>query len=137
SYQSSNTFTVPDGTFPVVVRDAHQCTATTSVVVGRIDNMFLSIAPRDTTICVGQSVPFITTSNPGITTFTWSSWNASPNTIDSITLKDATVTPVDTASYILHAQLGVCERWDSTRVFVLHKPKAHAGPDAGICFGSR
>ena len=138
TYQASNIFTgVANGSYNIIVRDANQCTANAPVVVNRIDNMVLAITPRDTTICFGQSVTFQPQTNPETTIFVWTSPNAAITTIDDDSIKNATVTPVDTARYILHAQLGVCERWDSTDVYVLHKPIANAGPDAGICYGSR
>jgi gliding motility-associated-like protein len=56
-----------------------------------------------------------------------------PATIDTATIRNATVTPADTATYILHAQWGACSREDTIVVNILHKPVSHAGIDTAIC----
>lgn len=138
NYQNPNSFTVPDGNFSnILVRDANGCIAQTSAIVTRIDNMFLNILPEDTTICVESSIILRPETNPATSVFNWSSPDAGPGTINNPNLKNPTVTPTDTAHYILQAFLGVCERKDTMKINVLRKPVADAGLDSAICFDQR
>ncbi len=137
TYQGSNTFIAPAvGAYPnIKVKDANGCIANTSTFVILVDAMFLSLGP-DTTICVGKSVKLLPQSNPGTSVFNWrplDSLITLPATIDTPIIRNVTVTPVDTATYILRAMWGACSREDTITVNILHKPIAHAGSDTAIC----
>lgn len=121
------------GNYTVTVTDANGCSTTANAVVSLIDNMFLTLG-ADTTICVGSSVTFNPQTNPETSIFTWSGINGTPtSTIANPAIKNAVATPVDTATYVLHAQWGGCERRDTITVNVLHKPVPYAGEDTAIC----
>lgn len=97
--------------------------------------MFLTLGP-DTTICAGASVRMLPQTSAGTSVYNWRPLNTTltnPNTIDTTTIRNATVTPVDTATYILNAMWGACVREDTITVNILHKPVAHAGQDTAIC----
>jgi gliding motility-associated-like protein len=135
SFQSGTSFTVADGNYPnILVRDNNQCIASASVIVDRIDNMFLDIVPDDTTVCQESSVTIIPQTNTQTNIFAWSALNAPQSTIANPSAQNAVITPTDTATYVLHATWGVCERWDTILIHMLHKPIADAGPDTAICF---
>ncbi len=139
TYQASNTFVVSGGPYPNIrVKDANGCIANTSAIVTLIDNMIpLALGP-DSTICVGSSVTFQPQTGPETNIFSWTSEDITipipVGTIDSDTIKNATVTPTDTFSYVLTAHWGVCFRKDTIVINVLHKPIANAGLDSAICF---
>lgn len=134
SGSTSGTFTgLANGAYTVTVTDAKGCTATATGTVGLTDNMFLSLGP-DATICEESSITFNPQTNPETDTYTWKGINGTANgTIANPAVKNAVAAPKDTATYVLHAQWGGCERWDTIVVNVLHKPVANAGLDTAIC----
>lgn len=135
SYQQGSLFTVADGNYAnILIRDINQCLAAASVVVDRIDNMFLDLTPDDTIVCQESSVTIIPQTNAQTNVFSWTSPDAPQSTIANPAAQNAVITPIDTATYILHAVWGVCERWDTILINMLHKPIADAGPDTAICF---
>jgi hypothetical protein len=135
TFQPGSSFTVPDGNYGnILIKDNNQCVTTTSVVVDRIDNMFLDILPDDTTVCEESSVTIIPQTNTQTNIFSWSSDTAPLSTIANPAAQNAVITPQDTAVYVLHATWGVCERWDTITINMLHKPIPDAGPDSAICF---
>lgn len=132
---STGIFTgLANGPYTITVTDAHGCTSTTAPgTVGLTDNMFLTLGP-DVTICEERSVTFDPQTNPETNIFTWTAINGTPaGTIANPAIKNAVATPKDTSTYVLHAQWGGCERWDTIIVNVLRKPVANAGTDTAIC----
>jgi gliding motility-associated-like protein len=122
-----------NGYYTVTATDAQGCSATTTGTVGLTDNMFLTLGP-DVTICAESSVTFDPQSNPETNIFTWTAINGTATgTIANPSIKNAIATPPDTATYVLHAQWGGCERRDTIVVNVLRKPVANAGLDTAIC----
>ncbi len=137
NFQSSNTFVAPAvGPYPnIKVKDANGCIASASTTVSLVDAMFLTLGP-DTTICVGKSVKMLPQTNPGTSVWAWRPLYpliTPTSTIDTINIRTATVTPTDTAIYVLQAHWGTCVREDTIVVNVLHKPVANAGLDTAIC----
>ncbi|MBS1927980.1 MAG: gliding motility-associated C-terminal domain-containing protein [Bacteroidetes bacterium] len=137
TFQAADNFVTPTpGTFAnITVKDNNGCTATASATVQLIDNMFLSIG-NDTTICAESRLTFSPQTNAGTNIFQWRPLNAAitpPSTIIDPIIKNATVAPLDTATYVLHAEWGACVREDTVLVRVLHKPIADAGRDTAIC----
>ena len=135
TYQAGATFIVNGGSYPdIKVKDANGCVSGTSVVVTLIDNMVVTPV-RDTTICVEQSVVLIPNFSIEATVF---NWRTIPNaalsgTLSSTTIKTPTATPTDTTIYVVKASWGICQREDTIRVNVLHKPIPNAGPGNIIC----
>ncbi len=137
NYQAGNVFTAPAvGPYPnIKVKDANGCIASASTTVVLVDAMYLTLG-NDTTICVGSSVTMQPITNPETSVFNWRPLDplvTLPSTIANPTVKNAVMTPTDTATYILNAKWGACVREDTIIVNVLHKPVAHAGSDTSIC----
>ncbi|RYE12436.1 MAG: hypothetical protein EOP51_31565, partial [Sphingobacteriales bacterium] len=104
---------LPNGPYTITVTDAKGCTTTTTGTVGLTDNMFLTLGP-DVTICAERSVTFNPQTNPETNVFTWRGINGtSTGTIANPAIKNAVASPLDTATYELHAQWGGCERRDT------------------------
>ncbi|RYE14226.1 MAG: T9SS type B sorting domain-containing protein, partial [Sphingobacteriales bacterium] len=124
---------LPNGPYTITVTDAKGCTTSTTGTVGLTDNMFLTLGP-DVTICAERSVTFNPQTNPETNVFTWRGINGTATgTIANPAIKNAVASPLDTATYELHAQWGGCERRDTITVNVLRKPVANAGLDTAIC----
>ncbi len=130
SYQASNVFNVAPGTYNnILIKDINGCTKPASVTVTLVDNMFLN-AGADTTVCVGSGVTLQPQTNPETNIFNWS-----PATgLSSTSIKNPVASPTDTATYYLDFTWGACNRKDTIRVNVLHKPIAYAGKDTAICY---
>jgi gliding motility-associated-like protein len=131
-YQAANTFTVGPGNYnSLLIRDNNGCTASATVNVALIDNMFLT-AGADTTVCAGTSVTLQPQTNPQTNIFSWS-----PTTgLSNPSIKNTIASPADTTTYYLDAQWGACKRKDTITVNVLHKPLVNAGKDTVICNNS-
>lgn len=130
-YQSNATIQAPAvGPYPDIrVKDANGCIANASTTVILIDNMFLDAGPADT-ICAEQSLVLSPSTNPETNSFSWT-----PNSdINNDTLKNPTVTPLQTVTYVLYARWAACSRTDSVTITVLRKPVPDAGPDVTICY---
>ncbi len=143
NFQAASAFTVsggpnPGAAFPnITVKDINGCLATAPLVyVTLIDNMSPLFIGNDTTICAEQHVTFQPQVSPQANVFTWSTIpDASQvNTLDNNAILNATATPVDTTTYVLNAQWGVCSRIDTITINLLHKPIPYAGEDTAVCF---
>lgn len=122
-----------NGPYTITATDAKGCSTTATGTVTLTDNMFLTLGP-DVTICAESAVTFNPQTNAETNIFTWTGINGtSTGTIANPSVKNAVATPLDTATYVLHAQWGGCERRDTIIVNVLRKPVAHAGSDTAIC----
>lgn len=128
NYQNANIFNVAPGNYSFTVKDAKNCTANGSIVVGLTNNLTLSPA-NDATICEGSSVQLQVNSNA-----TQYVWQAAPG-LSSSTIANPTASPVTTTNYIVTATLGRCSINDTILVQVLPAPIPDAGPDGFICFG--
>ncbi len=123
------------GSFTVTTTDGNGCTVSASATVALVDNLFLRIG-ADTTVCAATPLTFNVQTNATNAVFTWRSPDALPGTITNANTKNATVTPTDTATYILNATWGSCSREDTIKLNVLLKPVANAGTDTMICDNS-
>ncbi len=122
-----------NGAYTVTVTDAQGCTANATATITLTDNMFLTLG-ADVTICAESSVTFNPQTNAGTNIFTWTGINGTAtNTIANPNIMNAVASPLDTATYELHAQWGTCQRRDTIVVNVLRKPVANAGLDTAIC----
>lgn len=131
SYQPSGLFpNLTVGNYPnIIVRDLHGCKSFLNTVISLNDTMRLELGP-DSTICFGKSITLQPQTNAATDTFRWT-----PHTwLDYDTAKNPVVTPQDTIKYYLTAKWGICQRSDSIRINVLHKPVPFAGNDTTICY---
>ena len=140
AFQNSPSFVAPNiGAYNVVVvKDAKGCKDTTNVTVLMVDTMRLN-AGADTVVCAKSSVtlqPQANAISPSAITWQWSALNAPSSTIANPGIQNAVVSPTDTATYVVHAIWGLCERWDTLTINVLHEPIAYAGNDTAICHRS-
>jgi large repetitive protein len=109
------------------------CEGPRAQIIVNVDN-FLSVnIGADSTICEGESVKFNPTVIPSATTYTWRAVNIPNSTIDDVSIKDATVKPVDTAQYILTAVFGGCTKEDTININVRWKPILNVDPTKAIC----
>ncbi|PWJ58357.1 gliding motility-associated-like protein [Dyadobacter jejuensis] len=126
AYRSDPSFSLPQGIHSFYIKDTNGCIRDTSVTVtGR--NIKVESLP-DTTICEGQTITLLTTSDGS--SFVWS-----PNSnIDHIGIQSPTVTPQASTSYIVHAKSvdsvtgDDCEATDTVRVTVLPRPQLKVTP---------
>ncbi len=97
------------------------------------NNLNVTINPKDTTICEMQSITYSPIVIPEATTYEWRAVGVPSKTISSINTKVTTVSPLDTASYILKSTLGGCATETIVKVNVIWKPVINAGVNKAIC----
>jgi gliding motility-associated-like protein len=135
TYQPSPNFVVTGGTYPDIrVKDANGCEDVTSIVVTLIDNMVVTPVP-DTTICALSSVVLEPNFSNEATVFEWHTLpnDTAINTLNNPNIKNPTASPRDTTYYQVKASWGICFRFDTIRVNVLHVPIPYAGNGDIIC----
>ncbi|MBK8711689.1 MAG: gliding motility-associated C-terminal domain-containing protein [Niastella sp.] len=136
AYQSSAVITAPAiGPYPnIKVKDAKGCIASAAPInVVLNDTMRLTLGP-DTTVCAESAKTIYPQTNAATSIFTWTSLDAPASTIQDANVKNAVVSPTDTARYALLAKWGICQRKDTVQINVLRKPIAHAGFDTAVCY---
>jgi gliding motility-associated-like protein len=135
NYQASPNFVVNGGNYPDVrVKDANGCVANTSVNVTLIDNMVVTPVP-DTTICALSSVVLEPNFSNEASVFIWHTLpgDTAIATLNNPNIKNPRATPRDTTTYEVQAFWGICYRFDTIRVNVLHVPIPNAGNGDIIC----
>lgn len=134
NYQSSNVFTVFDGTYTVSVRDANGCIITLAdQVVGLTNDLFLQTR-TDTTICFGGSLVLTTSSNAA--SYTWSGTGTG---LDNPAIASPTVTPTTLGQndYTISGTLGQCSTTDEVRITVESQVQVTATGDIFIISGEQ
>lgn len=128
SFQSSNIFNVPPGTYTVTVRDNMGCTTSFTAVVDLSNN--LTFTPlSDPTICEGSSTTLNFVSNA-------TSWSWSPGAgLSSTTIANPVANPTVSTQYVVTATLDRCSATDTVIVNVNPAPIPNAGADGFICYG--
>jgi large repetitive protein len=96
----------------------------------------VSILPTDSTICEGKTIRIVPNVVPEATSYEWRAVGVPNSTIDNRFTKIATVSPVDTCTYILKATLGGCSTEAQMKVNVIWKPIIDAGLPKAICMDS-
>jgi gliding motility-associated-like protein len=135
NYQNAPLFIVSGGNYSNIrVRDNNGCVASTNVIVALIDNMVITPVP-DTTICVESSVQLSPNVSPEATQFAWTTIPnpALVSTLSNANIKTPVATPTDTTVYVVLSTWGICSRYDTIQVNVLHKPIPDAGVDMTVC----
>lgn len=107
----------------------NDCINNDSMLVRVVPEVTLKI-PKDTTICLGDSIRLFAQSNG--TQFKWfpQIGLSNPNLLQPM------ATPFQNANYSLTARVGGCERTDSVRITVAAYPTAFAGADTAICYNT-
>ena len=129
---SFNPLVSPDVTTTYIARfsDPSGCSAIDSVTVSVINNVSLS-ASSDTTICLTDSLRLRTTSNA--LQYSWSP----VGTLNNATDPQPIATPIaPITTYTVIGVVGKCSITDQVTVTTVPYPKANAGVDTTICFGS-
>ena len=112
------------------------CEGPRTAIVLTVANPLAVNVGVDKTICEGSSVTFSPVVTPAGATYQWRPLGTIPSsTIDNLTLLNATVSPLNNATYVLKANIGTCEREDTVNITVINKPIVNAGPDKPICLG--
>ena len=109
------------------------CEGPRAQITVNVDNFLNVNIGADTTICEGVALKFFPTVTPAGALYQWRSLNEPNNTIDNITLLNATVKPLNNSGYVLRASIGGCVKEDTVSVFVKTKPVVNAGQQAAIC----
>jgi gliding motility-associated-like protein len=112
------------------------CEGPRASIVVTVDNPLAVNVGLDSTICEGQFVKLLPVVTPTGATYEWRADRVPLSTIDDLFIKDATVNPIDTATYILKATLAGCFKEDTVNVNVIWKPKIDAGLTKAICLDS-
>ncbi|HUS01432.1 MAG TPA: gliding motility-associated C-terminal domain-containing protein, partial [Chitinophagaceae bacterium] len=133
TFSLTNTFTVKSGRYSVVVKDNHGCiTQESATVDATTNNMKLELG-ADKSVCYGDSIPLVPTSNVPPDYYSWSPDSFISDTSSGVPI----VVPKDTITYFLTARSGNCQQSDSIKISVLHKPQVNAGRDTVICYNTK
>ncbi len=130
---TANTIIFPTTYNFYVSQSTGACEGPRALLVVTIDNPLSVNIGLDTTICEGDTVKFNPIVTPPASSYSWRAIGVPQNTIINNSIIDATVRPVDTASYILKATLGGCFKEDTVNVNVRWKPTLDAGLTQAIC----
>lgn len=113
------------------------CEGPRATIIFNVSNFLTINIGADTTICERSSVKFLPIATPAATLYEWRVKGSTlTNTIDNVTIKDATLNPTDTTEYILKAILSSCTKEDTVKVNVIWKPIINAGLSKAICLDS-
>ena len=130
NFQNSNVLNLTQGNYTVTVMDVNGCIQTKNIIIP-LFNPLTADAGADITICEGTSKQLNATSNGAV--LLWSPASG----LSNVSIPDPIASPLVTTKYYLTATLGtLCSLTDSVMVFVNAAPKANAGPDQTICFGT-
>jgi gliding motility-associated-like protein len=130
TFQPSNVFNVPSGAYTVTIKDANNCTITSNVNVGLVDDLTLQVR-SDTTICAGGSVRLTTTSSA--TSYSWS-----PATgLDDPYSASPLASPLVPTDYVVTATLGQCTKTATVHINAVQAVFVSAGPDVSIVSGDK
>lgn len=98
------------------------CEGPRAQITVNVDNFLNVNIGTDTTICEGISVKFFPIVTPIGATYQWRSLDEPNSTIDSLTILNATVKPLNDSRYVLLAKIGGCIKADTVQVTVRTKP---------------
>jgi gliding motility-associated-like protein len=128
SWQTTNTYNLAPGTYAVQVKDALNCIATQTAVVGLTND--LTFTPQnDATICESRSTQLTAVSN-GLQ-YDW----APATGLNAVNIFNPIASPISTTQYVVTITLGRCVDRDTVVVRVNPAPVPDAGPDRVICYG--
>lgn len=124
-FSEKNHFIASNGTYKVLFMDAHRCIVDTILRVSLKEPVLIKTI-EDTTICEGESIKLLTTTNADFI-----SWNPS-NDMSDYTARSPIFYPKKTTTYIGTASKDICVSSDSVRVTVLPSPHILVSPDAEV-----
>jgi len=128
----SNPYVYPTDTTKYIVSfdDGKGCANSDSVTVNVVRSAFVRLG-RDTVICLGDTIQLVPVTNA--LKFTW---QPSPR-ISPANIQSPFVRPLTATTYTVTATIGDhCLAQDDIVVSAIPYPKANAGPDITLCYGS-
>ena len=132
TFQSSNTFTgLTQGVKTITIKDAFCGTLTKTVTVGFTDNLTLTAAPADTSVCAGAPVQLRTTSPAA--TYAW----APAAGLSNASISNPIAILNSNASYTVTATLNGCIRTATVNIGIRANPIISAGADKTIVDGAQ
>ena len=120
-----------DTTYTVTFTDDIGCVATRDVFIDVKDKLLIS-AGIDSLICTGDPINLQGTSD-GAYRYIWKDINTQQIVSNSLV---TTVTPSQNTGYELTALLGTCRSVDTVSFTLVNPPRAFAGLDTSICYGT-
>ena len=128
NFQTTGSFNVLQGTYPILIKDFNGCTYAASQIVSL--NNDLTVSPGSpVTICEGTSTTLHAVSAAAIYDWTPVTGLQNSNTADPV------ASPLVTTKYYVTVTKNVCTKKDSVIVTVNPAPIANAGNNITICFG--
>ncbi|GGA94428.1 PKD domain-containing protein [Puia dinghuensis] len=118
-----------DTTVYTVTATQNGCVGTGTITVNTLNYITVTLTP-DTTICQTDSI----TLSP-VSYGLQFNWSPGTGLSDSL-IKDPKAAPLVSTTYTVVANLGKCAATTSTYIKVVPYPKAEAGNDTTICYGS-
>ena len=132
TFQSSNTFTgLTQGVKTITIKDAFCGTLTKTVTVGFTDNLTLTAAPADTSVCAGAPVQLRTTSPAA--TYAW----APAAGLSNASISNPIAILNSNTSYTVTATLNGCVRTAAVNIGIRANPIISAGADKTIVDGAQ
>lgn len=132
TFQPSNTFTgLTQGVKTITIKDAFCGTLTKTVTVGFTDNLTLTAAPADTSVCAGAPVQLRTTSPAA--TYAW----APAAGLSNASISNPIAILNSNASYTVTATLNGCVRTATVNIGIRANPIISAGADKTIVDGAQ
>ena len=134
--------TVPTNVFPATYiyyvsqsssAASGSCEGPRAPITVKVDNFLNVNVGNDTTVCEGNAVKLFPIVTPAAATYQWRSLDEPNSTIDSTTILNATVKPLNNSEYVLRVSIGGCIKEDTLQVFVKTKPVVNAGQRVAIC----
>jgi gliding motility-associated-like protein len=131
-FQSSNTFTgLNQGVKTITIKDAFCGTLTKTITVGFTDNLTLSAAPSDSSVCVG--VPAQLRTNSAANTYSWS-----PSTgLSNASISNPLATVNNNTLYTVTAGLNGCVKTATVKITAKANPVISAGGNKTIVDGAQ
>ncbi|MEP7142703.1 MAG: PKD domain-containing protein, partial [Ferruginibacter sp.] len=112
--------------------DPYGCAGTDSVFVD-VKRIVTLLGGKDTTIC--QSDPIVLPLSGDALHYAWTE-NPSTGSLNDPLLKNPVAIPSVTTVYHVTGNIGKCKAQDDITLLVVPYPKANAGADTTICFGT-
>ncbi|ATL47310.1 hypothetical protein COR50_09065 [Chitinophaga caeni] len=120
-----------DTTYTVTFTDDIGCVATKDIFIDVRDTLLIS-AGLDSLICTGDPINLHGVSD-GPYGYVWKDLNTQNTVSNSL---ETIITPTSNTNYELTAMLGTCRTVDTVSFSLIDPPRAFAGLDTSICYGT-
>lgn len=131
TFQTSNIFNgLTQGVKTITIKDAFCGTLTKTITVGFTDNLTVTAAPADTSVCAGAPVQFRTTSSAA--TYAWSPAAG----LSNAAISNPIAIVNSNSTYTVTATLNTCVKTATVNITIRPNPVVTAGPDKTIVDGA-